>query len=244
MTKETILERVAKLLALSNSPNENEAAAALAKAHELLAAHNLSLSEVNMDSDKPVIEEIGHMTAESKAGAQWVRQIWQAACRLYFCEYAYSRGNHRTYHWIIGSASNSQTACAMAEYLTKTVIRLANEASKNNSDPYISKGRFNNSFRTGCAMRLVSRMRKMRSEAETPSSKNPGNLPMLYKQTQEALDDYSKNNLGTTKSKSRAISASSSAGLRAGREAGNSVGLHTQVEKGSANRSIADGTNR
>jgi hypothetical protein len=240
MTKEYILERVAKLLALSTSPNEHEAAAALAKAHAMLAEHNLSLSEVNVDNGDPVIEEIGHMTAESKVGAQWVRQIWQGTCKLYFCEYAYNRGNHRTHHWIIGSTANSKTACAMAEYLTKTIIRLANEASKSHADPYVSKGRFNNSFRTGCAMRVISRMRDMRREAETPSKKNPSNLPALYKQTQAALDDYSKNTLNTSTNKSRAISASSGAGYKAGREAGDSVGLHTQVGKNSSTRSISN----
>ncbi|MBM4056579.1 MAG: DUF2786 domain-containing protein, partial [Planctomycetes bacterium] len=38
-----ILDKVHKLLALAQSPNEHEAQTAMAKAHELLLRHNLSL---------------------------------------------------------------------------------------------------------------------------------------------------------------------------------------------------------
>lgn len=47
MTKqENVIERVRKLLALSESPNENEAKAALQKAYDLLAKHKLQIQDV------------------------------------------------------------------------------------------------------------------------------------------------------------------------------------------------------
>ena len=42
-----LLEKVHKLLALAESPNEHEAQNAMAKAHELLLRHNLSLLDVH-----------------------------------------------------------------------------------------------------------------------------------------------------------------------------------------------------
>ena len=46
MTKEEVLSKVRKLFELSNSPNENEAALAAAKARELLARYNLSIADL------------------------------------------------------------------------------------------------------------------------------------------------------------------------------------------------------
>src|SRR5579884_2145941 len=44
---ETIIEKIQKLLALSTSSNEHEAALALAKAQNMLLQYNLSLEEVS-----------------------------------------------------------------------------------------------------------------------------------------------------------------------------------------------------
>ena len=46
--KNNILQRVRKLLALGQSPNENEAAEALSKASELMEQYNLSQTDVNL----------------------------------------------------------------------------------------------------------------------------------------------------------------------------------------------------
>jgi hypothetical protein len=47
-----VLERIARLFALSESPNENEAAAALTRANELLGKHNLARGVVE-NSGRP-----------------------------------------------------------------------------------------------------------------------------------------------------------------------------------------------
>ena len=48
MTRERVIERVRKLLALSHSSNEHEAALAAAHAQRLLAEHNLAMSELKV----------------------------------------------------------------------------------------------------------------------------------------------------------------------------------------------------
>jgi hypothetical protein len=231
MTNEDVLAKVAKLLALSTSPNEHEAAAAMEKAHSLLADHNLSMSQVKLPGTESA-DPVGHATAESKIGAPWIRAIWQSTAKLYFCDYAYSKGrNHNTNHWVIGTAANSATACQMAHYFTETVIRLSNEAAKTHDDTFdVSKGVFIANFRKGCSNRLAIRMRDKRMEAEeTPVTSDGSNLPAIYKDTAAQNQDYMKNELGTKEGKSRAVSVTHNAGYRAGSNAGNSVGLDTQI---------------
>jgi hypothetical protein len=48
--RDKIIEKIAKLLRLSKSSNEHEAALALARAHELLQKHNLSMAEIKDES--------------------------------------------------------------------------------------------------------------------------------------------------------------------------------------------------
>ena len=57
-----LIERIRKLLALAESPNEHEAALASERAQALLAEHKLSLAQVTATHATPA-DPIGHMTA-------------------------------------------------------------------------------------------------------------------------------------------------------------------------------------
>ena len=216
-----IVDKIQKLLALTESSNEHEAALAAEKAHELLAEHNLSMAQVESASKKEKLnEQVGHTSATSKLGARWVRNLWLATARLYFCEYLYSRGNHKTYHTVIGSEANTTTACHMAEFFTQSVVEMSKGSSSQSS------------FRTGCALRLVARLNEMRKLAqEQPvTASNKSNLPALYEQTKEQLDNYISDTLGELKNvPSRNFSIADSNAYDAGRKAANSIGLNTQT---------------
>ncbi len=54
---EQILEKIKKLLALSTSPNPNEANAAIAKANELMLRHNISIGDIQTREMKDYTEE-------------------------------------------------------------------------------------------------------------------------------------------------------------------------------------------
>ena len=150
-----IAEKIQKLLALSESSNEHEAALAAEKAHALLAEHNLSMAQVESATTNKQ-DTIGHTTATSKLGARWVRSVWQATARLYFCEYLYSSGNHKTYHYVVGSEANTAITCQMAEFFTQSVVKMSRGYT----------GKSQGSFRTGCAQRLVKRLDEMRELAQ------------------------------------------------------------------------------
>ena len=216
-----IVDKIQKLLALTESSNEHEAALAAEKAHELLAEHNLSMAQVESASKKEKLnEQVGHTSATSKLGARWVRNLWLATARLYFCEYLYSRGNHKTYHTVIGSEATTTTACHMAEFFTQSVVEMSKGSSSQSS------------FRTGCALRLVARLNEMRKLAqEQPvTASNKSNLPALYEQTKEQLDNYISDTWGELKNvPSRNFSIADSNAYDAGRKAANSIGLNTQT---------------
>ena len=108
----------------------------------------------------------------------------------------------------------------MAEYLTSTVVRLSNTAGK---------GTFRSNFRQGCAYRLAARMAEMRRLETAPSTTSSSNLPAIYNQSEAAAQDYMEENFSLNKGKARALKISNGAGYRAGGDAADSVGLHTQT---------------
>ena len=224
----TITKKIQALLALSNSPNEHEALAAASKAHALIAKYNLSLTEIQA-TDTENTDTVGHRTTSSKIGATWIRQVWQSTAKLYFCDYMYSRGSHKTNHWLIGAEHNTVVAQSMAEYLTSTVVRMSKTV------PNFQEA----SFRQGCAHRLAHNMRELRVKDTTPATTSDSNLPVLYAHHDRIIKDYMKATFGESKaSKSRSIKIGSNAGYTAGRAAADNISLNTQLNSNSNQKAI------
>mgnify|MGYP003135553515 FL=1 len=233
-----IVDKIQKLLALSESSNEHEASLAAERAHTLLAKHNLSMAQIEeVGENQKLKEDVGHTSAVSKLGAKWVRSVWQATARLYFCEYLYSSGNHKTYHTVVGTVANATTACHMADFFTQTVVKL----SKNHAN-----GISNSSFRTGCALRLVQRLTELRQVAESKpvSVIHKNNLPALYERTKEQLDNYISDTWADVSPGSqRKFSVADRQAYSAGRNAANNIGLNTQTSKTNDREALTNGTN-
>jgi hypothetical protein len=143
-----VLERIGKLFALSESPNENEAAAALARANELLQKHNLT---------RAVIQDPSQQTAEKGAsdslGAS-VRPykyiLARAAACLHDVEwYRHARPRPGTdeawrstydkYVVFVGLGPNVATALATYRYLLATAeafCRAAEQQSRMDKGDY------------------------------------------------------------------------------------------------------------
>lgn len=65
-----IIDKIDKLLRLSRSDNENEARAAMVKAQELIAKHNISREELGQEEERQVVT----MTSQA-FGEEWVQMV-------------------------------------------------------------------------------------------------------------------------------------------------------------------------
>ena len=81
MTRERIIERVRKLLALSNSSNEHEAALAAAHAQRLLAEHNLAMSELELQAEGAGEAEL----VVAKTVAKWLSSLFATVANAFDC---------------------------------------------------------------------------------------------------------------------------------------------------------------
>lgn len=86
-----VKDKIAKLLALADSPNENEARAALLKARELMAEHKLRPEECERKESTKVVVELVGVTC-TKMTDTWAVEL-SAVIAAHYCCKAYR--NHR-----------------------------------------------------------------------------------------------------------------------------------------------------
>ena len=116
-----IKQKITKLLALSASPNEAEAAAALAKANELLSRHGLDAGDL-IDGESPVSESLLD-TAESLL--PWEERLVACISKATYTDVIKLYGNKPLSLKIIGRRANVITAKILYEYLHEAVGRKA-----------------------------------------------------------------------------------------------------------------------
>lgn len=191
---EKIIERVQKLLALAgNNSNENEAAAAIEKAHAILAAHNLSMATVQEHGNAPSPDdERGAMRNETNFSENHYSWIWNKVAEVNYCSCFSSRPDpkkRQTFYNVVGRKINVIVATQMAMYLCQTIRRLANEEAKRRG---ITKHSFKNSFLQGAALRICDRLEAMREREERQENA----LVLWTGNEQEANEAFIRDSLG------------------------------------------------
>lgn len=112
-----IKERIAKLLALADSPNEHEAKRALLKARELMAANNLLPEHIaKRDQEKVVKKKIG--VYYTKMTDMWAEQLSAIIAEHYCCKSFNTRAHRAKKRQIgfVGLEDNFEICVKMFRY--------------------------------------------------------------------------------------------------------------------------------
>lgn len=162
------VDKIEKLMRLAGSnPNEAEAASALSKAQELLAAYNLDMAVVEQASGQS-----GKRLQEMVSGGmhKYQRSLWKHIAELNFCMYwtqkslvkegsvQAKRGRRFTHeHRLVGRTVNVASTKNMAFYLDQTIERLCREMlGSERSMQYYSRDAV--AFREGVADRVIEKI--------------------------------------------------------------------------------------
>ncbi len=261
-----IIDRIAKLLALANSPNENEASQAAAKAQELLMQHNLSLSDIKTGETGEASSDTRIEKTEIDSSGKkvyWKGQIANALARSNFCQMWWS-GNHTV---IVGKTHNVAIVKSLYDYLVATVERLATEgvkSEKRNYQNYLKQIQgtgidaftepnwrtWKSSFINGCGGRICDRIFEQKLKMETegiPSnpcaaqgfSNNVTGLAcrQAYEREFAAIERWKREH-GIAISRRAAGSKAriTRDGYTAGQRAGDSISLNRQMNAGASSR--------
>lgn len=164
-----VKRRIKKLLSLSKSPNENEAAAALRKANEMMADYNFT-SEQFSDYTKAKVKG-------TKRFIRW-RVILANAVENLYATYHYS--DHEGNIVFIGEELDVFMSTEMYKYLVKTIDRMAKQNIRKNA-----KYKYRQSYRAGIASRLYDRMCELGQQC---SWRNPKELNAQKKQIADFVE--------------------------------------------------------
>lgn len=215
----TILIKIKKLLALSGSPNENEASVAMCKAQELLKEHNLSMAEVkDFNFDKP--DKFEAITGRKIP--RWKQHLFASIATVFNCIpiiEGYTGENKSRYFF--GKEVDAITAKIIFDYLSATIEREGEKVS--------SKGtKFKNSFKLGMTVRIIERLQEKHKQQKKYGN---GEYGLLVVNNKKFLD-RELSNIGNYKTRSIiGGSFSDAAGLNAGLKKGSDIGLDQQVGK-------------
>jgi hypothetical protein len=115
-----IIDKIKKLLALSNSCNEHEAALAAAHVQRLLAAHNLAMADITASEKPDKVDRVETDVARSLP--KWIRHLSAAVSSAFDCQAIHHPATGKM--TFIGVGADVQVAAYTFTYLERTVRKL------------------------------------------------------------------------------------------------------------------------
>ena len=163
-----IVERIQKLLALSQSSNENEAASALAKAQAMLAEHNLSMAEVQVRTGvkSAYVREIYNLNSHDN----WRRFLLGEIAHNNFCHVVTHGGTLSVS--LVGERDNIQVVQVMYASIASQLERLAVAWYRvyQHNGGYVAARTWKNNFFIGAVMTIRQRLENEKRAFEASSN--------------------------------------------------------------------------
>lgn len=213
---EKIVDKIRKLFALSQSPNEAEAASAMQKAHELLKAYNLSMADVSAE-EKPETASQTFKTNNKNRNEAWKTRLLHVVARGNYCAMITIRGRDGAlWHEVFGREENIAATLAMYEYLEETVRRIS-IAAKDVVENYSYK-----EFRIAMVERLGERLEELKVQE---AAEGCTALVVVSDEARKALYAAHSNARASHSNVNR-----SSDSAEMGRRAAESVSLNRQID--------------
>jgi hypothetical protein len=247
MTKERLLDKLAKLQAHANSAaeigSEAEAEAFATMLQELCLKHKIAMSDIQLEAlnkDEPIEEhdmdyEAGGVPLKRSRNA-WQQRLASIIARAHFCRILVMSGTSRL--TLVGRKSD----VAIAEYLFMTLCRslskLAQQAHDKEYRKYYQRGMtsvmkgFKRSFIDAFVQRLRQRFEEEKEVVTSSSSTALVRVEQADADVKEFMERYKKTSSALSKNKHF-----NAAGVRAGRAAADGVNLKGNgIEAGSSSQ--------
>jgi hypothetical protein len=224
--------KIKKLLDLTGSPNEHEAALAMERVQTLLEKYSLTMSEIEgvSDEDNSIVDVI-FIDGIGRA-PKWQSHLWAGISAAFDCTPYYSRSWDGSKKWrIVGHEMDIEAAKATFEYLRR-IVDIATDSHLWHlaSDPdEIVKGvhptRARASFGVGFVSTVVQRVKQRRLDRLSQDCKTQA----LVFNKQAKVDKFVKETVPNLKPGGRERNRSDYDSYHAGRKAGKEVNLDTEV---------------
>lgn len=233
--KKELIEKIKKLLSLSeNNPNEHEAAAAAEKARELLEAYEIAEHEL---SEKPEeVTEAIHNTHKSKI-PQWLLRLANTTAKHFNCEiiFHYKRYERSAFIKFLGTPTDIEIATYTFTYLKRTIEEMSKNILPDNG---ASTRRFRESYRSGIVQGISNNLfvlRKKHNDTLKPEMQTRSGDLILVKK--DAIQNYKRIRYPNLKTKTNSYNPEYDAFNR-GREHGKGISINSAINRHNNVRSI------
>lgn len=235
---DSVIAKIKKLLNLSESANENEAALAAAKAQDLMFKHNLEIGAVqgfDLRPDEKVEQfnfDIG-MEEGKKNIASWKQWLFNSVAETSMCKPYVSHGRYTSYGRVIGRKADVEAAQYTFSWLLYELERLANAymADQIWFDKYDSR-RMKRSWLEGAALGVS---KTLRAEFESRKTETEASTALVIVRDRE-IDDWMENNGLKLQSRKSGGGQRDSKSFNAGFQTGSNLSMRRGVSGGSTAR--------
>lgn len=165
---ERVHERIRRLLALADSPNEHESAVAMQKARQLLAEHGMTVEQVSSPGAPDPVARVGRDGIEV-ARVKWESWLSGVLCD-HFGTYGVREQVRRGGQWVTilqvyGPPAAVEATIYAYRNVREQLIRLSRVAWKNEPDKHIYRAEtWKNAHRAGAVVRLQKRLAAERAQ--------------------------------------------------------------------------------
>jgi len=212
-----IVEKIKKLLLLSESSNENEAALAAAKAAELMLKYSISQSSLHIEEDKEDVEFFIFEDNDKKNKVQWKGGLAYSIAEFFNCFVYWS--NQDLY--FIGRESDKNAVLYLYKAISNQIEELAYKFwVKEGIRSGIHGKSWNNSFKLGCVINIANRFKDKKKEIFDEFKRENTDLTVYNSVQRQVLNKKQELSL-----KQSPVKASSKEAFISGTIAGNSVNI-------------------
>jgi hypothetical protein len=164
-----LVEKVRKLLALSESSNEHEAALAAEKAQELMLRYGIDMAQVAIAAGASTIG-IDDARVETRLDP-WRRQLADSIAKSMGGRVVFTR-NYRTAHVMsfFGPAGTAQSIAALYHHLEAQLVTTSAIATANRAEKRVHGRTYRTSFLLGAVDRLDRRLARHRTDVQTDAN--------------------------------------------------------------------------
>ena len=145
MEKENVIQKIQKLLKLQYNAEKigstGEAYQAAKMVRKLLMEYNLSMSDINTDTEEDIkIVESDDLSFSDQYGVHWKRMLLGVICEHNLCELIYCTQKKRMN--IVGSETNMIIVREFYTYLLRVFTRLSMERLNEAQNEAMRQGKF------------------------------------------------------------------------------------------------------
>jgi hypothetical protein len=235
MIDQKIIDKLQKLLALSASDNENEAALAMKKAEELMREHNLSVADVALDGSG------AHVGSAEVYGLTKTSQTWEISLGSFIAQTFNGRAirTRNSSGWSFTFVAGQTDLIIITDLFERlrSIIKRMSQAYVNCAKDFTrTHGKsLHNSYRLGMIKTISQRLERLKQNTAPTNSRNAfgmtGTALMVIKD--KAVDQRVNRlfpRIKTTMSRASRVDGNA---YQQGMTDGNNVSLHRSVGGGS-----------